>query len=163
MAAWQVLRWIANSSRLVQLVACFIRPTTSAAKMPTYRPGPSGESQATRNKEVFQHLAYDSHLYVIWQHISEKLSQDKFYLAWMNDDRIIKTYFKDVLREYRLKAGMTQEQLAGLVDVSKGFLGMMETGERWPNVDMMIRLAEAMRVRPGEMLDAVVARWKDDV
>lgn len=80
----------------------------------------------------------------------------------MNDEQIIKTYFKDVLREYRLKAGMTQEQLAGLVDVSKGFLGMMETGERWPNVDMMIRLAEAMRVRPGEMLDKVVARWKAD-
>ena len=81
----------------------------------------------------------------------------------MNDEQIIKMYFKDVLREYRLKAGMTQEQLAGLVDVSKGFLGMMETGERWPNVDMMIRLAEAMRVRPGEMLDMVVARWKADV
>lgn len=80
----------------------------------------------------------------------------------MSDEQIIKTYFKDVLREYRLKAGMTQEQLAGLVDVSKGFLGMMETGERWPNVDMMIRLAEAMRVRPGEMLDTVVARWKAD-
>jgi transcriptional regulator with XRE-family HTH domain len=80
----------------------------------------------------------------------------------MNDEQIIKTYFKDVLREYRLKAGMTQEQLSGLVDVSKGFLGMMETGERWPNVDMMIRLAEAMRIRPGEMLDAVVARWKAD-
>ena len=86
--------------------------------------------------------------------------QDKIYLAGMNDEQIIKTYFKDVLLEYRQKAGMTQEQLAGLVDVSKGFLGMMETGERWPNVDMMIRLAEAMRVRPGEMLDTVVARWK---
>ena len=86
--------------------------------------------------------------------------QDKIYLAGMNDEQIIKTYFKDVLREYRQKAGMTQEQLAGLVDVSKGFLGMMETGERWPNVDMLIRLAEAMRVRPGEMLDTVVARWK---
>lgn len=52
------------------------------------------------------------------------------YLAWVNDEHIIKSFFKDVLREYRLKAGMTQEQLAGLVDVSKGFLGMLETGER---------------------------------
>ncbi len=80
----------------------------------------------------------------------------------MNGEQIIKTYFADVLREYRLKSGMTQEQLAGLTDVSKGFIGMMETGERWPNVDMMIRLAEAMRIRPGEMLDAVVTRWKAD-
>lgn len=78
------------------------------------------------------------------------------------NDQIIKTYFKDVLREYRQKSGMTQEQLAGLANTSKGFLGMMETGQRFPNGDMIIRLAEAMRVRPGEMLDAVVARWKAD-
>ena len=81
----------------------------------------------------------------------------------MNDDQIVKAYFKDVLREYRRKSGMTQEQLAGLANISKGFLGMMETGERWPNVDMIIRLAEAMRVRPGEILDAVVARWKTNI
>lgn len=65
-----------------------------------------------------------------WHHIHKKFYQDKMYLAWVNDEHIIKSFFKDVLREYRLKAGMTQEQLAGLVDVSKGFLGMLETGER---------------------------------
>lgn len=29
----------------------------------------------------------------------------------MNDEQIIKTYFKDVLREYRVNAAMPQEQL----------------------------------------------------
>jgi len=55
---------------------------------------------------------------------------------------------------------MTQEQLAGLTGISKGFLGKMETGKKWPNIDMMIRLAEALNIRPGEMMDALVTRWK---
>ncbi|MFT4302243.1 MAG: helix-turn-helix transcriptional regulator [Desulfovibrio sp.] len=76
------------------------------------------------------------------------------------EEQIAKLYFRDVLREYRLKAGMTQEQLAGLVDISKGFVGKMETGRKWPNVDMLIKLAEALNVRPGEMTDALVKRWK---
>lgn len=69
---------------------------------------------------------------------------------------------KSALREYRLKAGMTQEQLAGLAGISKGFLGKMETGRKWPNIDMLIRLAQALNVRPGEMTDALVTRWKSD-
>ena len=69
---------------------------------------------------------------------------------------------KSALREYRRKAGMTQEQLAGLAGISKGFLGKMETGRKWPNIDMLIRLAQALNVRPGEMTDALVTRWKSD-
>lgn len=65
-----------------------------------------------------------------WHHIHKKFYQDKMYLAWVNDDTLSRVFSRTVLREYRLKAGMTQEQLAGLVDVSKGFLGMLETGER---------------------------------
>lgn len=76
------------------------------------------------------------------------------------EQQITRTYFKDVLRHYRLKAGMTQEQLAGLTGISTGFLGNMETGQKWPNIDMLIRLAEALKVRPGEMMDALVVRWK---
>ena len=77
------------------------------------------------------------------------------------EQQITKKYFKDVLRYYRQKAGMTQEQLAGLAGISTGFLGNMETGQKWPNIDMMIRLAEVLNVRPGEMMDALVARWKE--
>ena len=76
------------------------------------------------------------------------------------EQQITKKYFKDVLRHYRLKAGMTQEQLAGLAGISTGFLGNMEPGHKWPNIDMMIRLAEALKVRPGEMTDELVKRWK---
>ena len=52
---------------------------------------------------------------------------------------------------------MTQEQLAGLAEISAGFLASMETGRKWPNVDMLINLAEALNKRPSELLDALVA------
>ena len=55
---------------------------------------------------------------------------------------------------------MTQEQLAGFAEISSSFLSMMEIGQKWPNVDMLIILAEAMKVRPGEMLDALVEEAK---
>ena len=69
-------------------------------------------------------------------------------------------YYRDVLRRYRLAAGMTQEQLAGFADISTSFLSMMEIGRKRPNVDMLIRLAWALEVRPGEMLDALVEEYE---
>ena len=47
-----------------------------------------------------------------------------------------------------------------MTGISTGFLGNMETGHKWPNIDMLIRLAEALNIRPGEMTDALVKRWK---
>lgn len=74
--------------------------------------------------------------------------------------QITKDFYKDVLRRYRRKAGMTQEQLAGLAGISTSFLGMMEIGQKWPNVDMLVRIADALQVRPGEMVDALVEESK---
>ena len=42
------------------------------------------------------------------------------------------------------------------MNVSVGFFGMMEVGRRWPNIDMLLRIAEALGVRPGEMVDSMV-------
>ena len=63
------------------------------------------------------------------------------------------------MRRYRLAAGMTQEQLAGFAGISTSFLSMMEIGRKRPNVDMFIRLAWALGVRPSEMLDALIAEY----
>ena len=75
----------------------------------------------------------------------------------MRGQDLTKRYFKDVLRKYRLASGMTQHQLAGLAQISVSFLGAMETGVKWPNVDMLINLAEALNKRPSELLDVLMA------
>jgi len=68
---------------------------------------------------------------------------------------ITRRYFHPVLRRFRHKAGLTQEQMADRMGVSVGFFGMMEVGRRWPNIDMLFRIANAIEVRPGELIDAL--------
>jgi len=69
--------------------------------------------------------------------------------------QIARRHFHSVLRQFRQKAGLTQEQMAERMGVSVGFFGMMEVGRRWPNIDMLFRIAKALAVRPGELMDAL--------
>lgn len=49
------------------------------------------------------------------------------------------------VREERLQMHMTQEYLAEEVDVSVAFIGQIERGERYPSLQTMINLANALR------------------
>ena len=71
------------------------------------------------------------------------------------NQQITRRHFHSVLRRYRHEAGLTQEQMAERMNVSVGFFGMMEVGRRWPNIDMLFRIARALGVRPGELIDAL--------
>jgi len=70
--------------------------------------------------------------------------------------QITRRHFHKILRRYRHQAGLTQEQMAERMNVSVGFFGMMEVGRRWPNIDMLLRIAKALSIRPGELADAVL-------
>ena len=66
--------------------------------------------------------------------------------------------FGVTLRAYRLEKGLTQEQLSERVDVVRSFICTLESGKKQPSLDMMLRLADALGVRPGELVEAMVAR-----
>ena len=76
--------------------------------------------------------------------------------------KVTKRYMSAVLRRYRNASGLSMDQLAGRIGISKGFYSNMELGTRWPNIDMLLRIAEALHVRPGEMLDALVEESQKD-
>lgn len=78
----------------------------------------------------------------------------------MKPPQITKRYFQYVLRRYRLAAGLSQEQMSGFLGVSRGFYSLLEVGKRWPNVDMVLRIAEVLKVRPGELVDALADEAK---
>lgn len=50
--------------------------------------------------------------------------------------------FKDNLKMLRLKAGLTQGELAQKLGVSQSRIGMYESGQRQPNFEMLDKLAE---------------------
>ena len=68
-----------------------------------------------------------------------------------------------ILRRYRDAAGLPQQQLADYGEASKAFISALEGGHSVPNVDMLITLARAFGVRPGERLDAVVAETEKEM
>lgn len=73
-----------------------------------------------------------------------------------SDENISHKHMPAILRRYRDAAGLSQQDLVNIVGISKGFYSSLERGKRVPNVDMLIKIARACGVRPGEMLDALV-------
>jgi len=50
------------------------------------------------------------------------------------------------IRKYRKLAGLTQEKLAERVDINAVYMGQIERGFRVPTVDVLLRLARALKV-----------------
>lgn len=50
------------------------------------------------------------------------------------------------LRRLRKERGLSQMELAGLVGIDKNYVGMIERCESSPTVDMLERLASALKI-----------------
>ena len=57
-----------------------------------------------------------------------------------------------VLRKAREKRGLTQVELAEKVGVTRVTISYLESGKRQPSMDLLHRLAKALRVKVGELL-----------
>lgn len=58
------------------------------------------------------------------------------------------TTFGRILRQVRVEAGWTQEQLAFEADIDRTFVGMLESGKRQPSLSVIFALAKALRITP---------------
>ena len=56
------------------------------------------------------------------------------------------------VRRARLKAGLTQEQVALEAKIDLTYMGGIERGRRNPSVAVLARIAEALGVEPAELL-----------
>jgi transcriptional regulator with XRE-family HTH domain len=68
--------------------------------------------------------------------------------------------FGEVLRSCRLEKRLTQEQLSERVDVIRAFISALENGTRQPSLAMIFRLAKALDVKPGTLVDAVAEKME---
>jgi transcriptional regulator with XRE-family HTH domain len=60
--------------------------------------------------------------------------------------------FGKVIRELRLNAGLTQEQLGLEADLRRTFVSLMELGEQQPSLTTLFKLAPALGVQPSEIV-----------
>jgi DNA-binding XRE family transcriptional regulator len=51
------------------------------------------------------------------------------------------------IRKYRKIEGLTQEKLAEKVDLNPVYMGQIERGYKIPTVDVLLRIAKALKVR----------------
>jgi transcriptional regulator with XRE-family HTH domain len=73
-----------------------------------------------------------------------------------NDEKIARRFMPKVIRHYRNEAGLSQQQLADSVGVSKGFISALEGGRSVPSLDMLVQLADALDVPAGTLVNAMV-------
>ena len=60
-----------------------------------------------------------------------------------------------VIRQERQRAGMSQEVLSGLAGIARSHLSMIETGDKQANFCTVWRLAQALGLRPSELMRRV--------
>lgn len=60
--------------------------------------------------------------------------------------------FGQVLRRYRLAAGLSQEQLGLESGVQRNFISLIETGQNQPTIGTVFRLAGALRIKPSKLV-----------
>jgi len=56
------------------------------------------------------------------------------------------------IRKARLKAGLTQEELAFRAGVSRQYVSLLELNQKSPTVDLLIRVCRAMGASAGKLV-----------
>jgi transcriptional regulator with XRE-family HTH domain len=65
--------------------------------------------------------------------------------------------FGKVIRELRLAAGLTQEQLGLESDLRRTFVSLLELGQQQPSLMTIFKIAEPLCVTPSEIIKRVEA------
>ncbi len=56
------------------------------------------------------------------------------------------------IKKLRLKAGLTQEELAERVRISRAYMGYVEQGRNTPSLEVLQKIAKALKISPAELL-----------
>lgn len=68
----------------------------------------------------------------------------------------------ETIRNLRKKRGVSQEVLSGLAGIARTHLTMIENGQKKPNLETIWRLAEALDMRPSELVAQIELRSDDN-
>lgn len=67
------------------------------------------------------------------------------------------------VKYYREKLGISQTQLSIICDCGTGTIGGIESGKAKPSFDMMIKIAEALKVTPADLFIRDISKSKSQL
>lgn len=70
--------------------------------------------------------------------------------------------FGTVIREIRIEAGLTQEQLGFEAGIRRTYVSILELGQQQPSLTTVFKLAEALGMPAGELIQQVESRIAAD-
>jgi transcriptional regulator with XRE-family HTH domain len=68
--------------------------------------------------------------------------------------------FGIVLRDLRLKSGLSQENLAFAADLQRNYISLMELGRNQPTITTIFKLSIALGIKPSELIKMVESEIK---
>lgn len=68
--------------------------------------------------------------------------------------------FRMNVKYYREKLGISQTQLSIICDCGTGTIGGIESGKAKPSFDMMIKIAQALKVTPADLFIRDISKSK---
>ena len=92
----------------------------------------------------------------------------QFYV--LNANMKLKQLFIQNLKAYRKNRGISQMKLAELCNTSTSYIGQIEIGNRFPSLEMIEKIANALQIKPhllffsdsDEPIDKKIAHIKSD-
>ncbi len=66
--------------------------------------------------------------------------------------------FGPILRQFRTERKLTQEELAEKVGVVTSYISMMESSQKFPNLEMLFMLSDALGMNLSELIHAMEQR-----
>lgn len=68
--------------------------------------------------------------------------------------------FGKVLRRLRIEAGLTQENLGFEAELRRTYVSILELGQQQPSLTTIIKIAQALSLTPGSLMDMVIDEIK---
>lgn len=66
--------------------------------------------------------------------------------------------FGPVLRNLRHSKEMTQDELSERLGVASPYVSMLESSKKYPNLEMLFKIADALGVKPSSLVTAMEER-----
>jgi len=67
----------------------------------------------------------------------------------------VKSGFGRVIKQLRLNAGLSQQELADYADIDRTYISDLERGLYYPSLEVIYKMCDVLNIKPFEVLEMV--------